>query len=129
MGNADMKAFIGAAMLLHLFVFTSQMSIDVQNPWDQLKMKQFCMPSTYYTEIKGDGCAPEMVTVNACLGVCPSYVGIIWQEPYFKNFCQCCGATETETVQFTLKNCKNSEKRVVAVQSAKKCSCLKSICS
>ena len=111
--------FIIVPILLHL----ASMSY-AQHPWRQLKIRHFCLLSTYHIEIKSEGCTPEIVTVNACLGVCPSYVKIIAKEPYFKNLCRCCTAIEHETVEFTLHNCKNQQKNVVSLQSAKRCSCL-----
>lgn len=120
---------IALFILQSLLLLVASMSIKKANPWDQLKMKQFCLPSTYTLEIRSEGCQPESVTVNACLGVCPSYVKVIWQEPFFKNYCQCCTATEFEAVEFTLKNCSPSAKRLVAVQSAKQCSCMNKSCN
>ena len=118
------RKFIIIQVLLHL----ASMSY-AQYPWRQLKIRHFCLLSTYHIEIKSEGCTPEMVTVNACLGVCPSYVRIIASEPYFKNLCHCCRAMEHETVEFALQNCKNPQKSVVSVQSAKRCSCVEIDCN
>ena len=128
MGRLDGKISIYKVIAVQVFLLLLTMS-EAEDPWRKLKIRHFCLLSTYYVEIKKEGCTPEMVQVNACLGVCSSYVKIISQEPYFKHFCHCCTAIERETVQFTLQNCKNPQESVVSVESAKKCSCLNINCS
>ena len=127
MGYFDGKVSIHAVIAIQAVLLLSTLS-TAKHPWNELKSKHFCLPSTYNIEITSEGCIPEMVTVNACLGVCPSYVKIISEEPYFKGDCSCCAAIESETIKFTLKKCKDPQKSVVFMQSAKKCSCLYKSC-
>ena len=116
-------------MLLVLLIAVVTVVTGSKSPWDRLQMKRFCRPSTYILTVNKAGCEQEAVTVNACLGVCPSYVEVTWQEPFFKNNCQCCKATEVVTRKFILKNCKKSVDREVLIQSVKSCSCQETPCS
>lgn len=128
MENNHIKIGIYVTLLLQNLLLTSCMSLKIdQNPWEKLKMKQFCLPSTYALEITEEGCKPEKVTVNGCLGVCPSYVKITGQEPYLKSYCRCCSAVETKTVKFVLRDCAGGD-RAVSVKSAVKCSCMNYTC-
>ena len=128
MRRLDGKLSICKVIVVQVLLLLFTMS-EAEDPWEKLKIRQFCLPSTYYVEIKKEGCTPEMIKVNACLGVCPSYVKIISQKPFFKQFCHCCTATESEKVEFTLKNCKNRQDNAVLIESAKKCSCLNINCN
>ena len=118
------RSFAAASVILYLTLSVTQS----HNPWELLKMKQFCKPAPFAVTVTQEGCKTEVFTVNACLGLCSSYVQVTWQEPFFINQCQCCTATEVTEQKFTLQHCAIESDRRVLIQSARKCSCTRSDC-
>lgn len=91
-------------------------------------MSIYCNKEGYKVTVQRNGCVTEKFTVDACLGLCRSYVKLISDHPYMINLCQCCKATRSIKKRFYLNQCDPGIDRAVDIDSAEECACHTQTC-
>ena len=108
-----------------LLIICSQVTFS-QNPWEGMSV--YCNKEGYKVTVQRNGCVTEKFTVDACLGLCRSYVRLISNHPYMVNLCQCCKATRSLKKRFYLSQCDPGIDRAVDIESAEECACHSQTC-
>ncbi len=111
------------AWLLLLFACINQ----GYDPWSTMSV--YCRRLNYNVRVQRQGCTTERFPVNACLGLCKSYVKLEMVIPHFNNQCMCCKSTGIERKTFQFAQCNQGVDKNVQIDSATGCACQHVPCS